>query len=101
MGVVDNIATAAGINLLRRATGVYRNAPATFELERRNDRGRSTLCWKLACEHCTTVIAVPSTASLFATVTNDGPKVEANLDTKWDYELFKKPKAGADTDGSW
>ena len=33
----------------------------------------------------------------------DGPEVAEpiSLQTKWDYELFARPKAGADTDGSW
>ena len=40
----------------------------------------------------------------FATVTAEGgPVVEepVNLETKWDFKLFVKAKAGSDTDGSW
>ena len=50
------------------------------------------------------------TAMLFFSLQIQLAKVDADgvavsepylLSTKWDYEGFVKPKAGADTDGSW
>ena len=39
----------------------------------------------------------------FAKVTASGPTVNepVSLETKWNYASFVRPKAGADSDGSW
>lgn len=104
LGVVDSIATAFQDKFIVTGYGEYIAMPLlrTGWKEGMTEAEARTLletCMRtLYYRDCRTINRIS-----FAMVTKDGPKVAEPicLETKWDYELFKKPKAGADTDGSW
>jgi len=104
LGVVDNIATAFQDKFIATGYGEYIAMPLLrtgWEENMSEAKARALLetCMRtLYYRDCRTINRIS-----FAKVTKDGPEVAEpiSLQTKWDYELFARPKAGADTDGSW
>jgi 20S proteasome subunit beta 7 len=104
LGVVDNIATAFQDKFIATGYGEYIAMPLLrtgWEENMSEAKARALLetCMRtLYYRDCRTINRIS-----FAKVTKDGPEVAEpiSLETKWDYELFARPKAGADTDGSW
>ena len=48
-----------------------------------------------------TLVALPTPRRAQVTAAGSSVSEPFSLDTKWDYKSFVKPKAGADTGGSW